>query len=66
MQNLKVPTSIITVGKIREPETISSILNGFNASYSDYSLIKINGKKVKRDFRIAYGGDVIALFKKEK
>jgi hypothetical protein len=51
---------------MREPETVSSILNGLNASYDDYSLIKINGKKIKRDYRIAYGGDVIALFKTEE
>lgn len=60
------PTSVITIGKMRGPETISSILRGFGASFGDYALIKLNGKKVKRDYAIAKGGDIIALFKKEK
>jgi hypothetical protein len=63
---MKEPTSIITVGKEHGPESLSLLLNKFNASFHDYFRIEINGKKAKRDDRITKGGDVIALFKKEK
>jgi len=62
---MKEPTSIITVGKEHGPESLSLLLKKFNASFHDYSRIEINGKKAKRDDRIAKGGDIIALFKKE-
>jgi hypothetical protein len=62
----KEPTSVITIGTMQSPETISLILCGFGASFDDYALIKLNGKKVKRDYVIAKGGDIIALYKKEK
>ncbi|MFA5830551.1 MAG: hypothetical protein WC878_01845 [Candidatus Paceibacterota bacterium] len=63
---MKEPTSIITVGRTHGPETISALLQKFNASYGEYSRIEINGKKAKRDYRIVSGGDVISLFKKEQ
>jgi len=63
---MKEPTSIITVGIALDPETLSSLLREFGTCYSDFSMIKINGRKAKRDFMIVHGGDVITLLKKEK
>ena len=60
----KEPTSIITFGISQKQETLSSLLDEFNSSYGDYHLIKINGKKAKRDFKIVSGGDIISLYKK--
>ncbi len=63
---MREPSSIITIGKTIEPRTISLLLQKFDTSYYDYSLIKVNGKKVKRDDRIIFGGDIVSLFKKEE
>jgi hypothetical protein len=60
----KVPTSIIVFGILCEPETLSSLFEKFGTSYEDYHLVKINGKKAKRDFKIVSGGDIISLYKK--
>jgi hypothetical protein len=62
---MKEPISIITFGKTLEPEPLCSLLEKFDTSYHDYSTIKINGRKAKRDYIMINGGDVIALFKKE-
>ncbi len=61
---MRTPTSTITFGISREPETLASLLHEFEYSFDDFYLIKINGKKVKRDFKIVNGGDIISLYKK--
>ena len=63
---MKKPTSTMTIGRLRDPETISAILRGFGASYNDYEMIKVNGRPIRRNDRIIYGGDILQLFKKER
>ena len=63
---MKEPTSVITFGKELDPEPLWEMLRKFGYLFDDFLMIKINGKKVKRDYRIVSDGDIIALFKKEE
>ena len=44
---VKEPASVITVGRQLESKKLLTLLAQFNAVYNDFSLIKVNGKKVK-------------------
>ena len=63
IHTVKEPTSCITVGRLLEPKTLLSLLLKFDTSYEDFCLIKINGKRVKRDYVMVCGGDIVKLYK---